>query len=83
MKFFGTLMLFGGYVLVYSAVANSGKFASEPWLGLFTDAYSVPSTSSTSTNGGGGTTSTASTTTTASNGIRTRSFTTNPIQTTA
>ena len=39
MKFFSTLLWFGGYLLVYAAVANGGRFAAEPWEGLFNDAY--------------------------------------------
>lgn len=35
----GNLLLFAGYVLVYAAVANRGVMATDPWLGLFTDAY--------------------------------------------
>lgn len=35
------LILFGGlgYVLVYASVANHGRFATHPWLGLLADAY--------------------------------------------
>jgi len=35
------LILFGGlgYVLIYAAVANSGRFATQPWAGLLEDAY--------------------------------------------
>ncbi len=35
------LILFGGlgYVLLYAAVANSGRFATQPWAGLREDAY--------------------------------------------
>jgi hypothetical protein len=34
-------ILFGGlgYVLVYASVANHGRFALHPWLGLLADAY--------------------------------------------
>lgn len=39
MKFFSTLLWFGGYILVYAAVAKGGRFATEPWEGLFNDAY--------------------------------------------
>lgn len=39
MKFLSTLLWFGGYLLVYAAVANGGRFAAEPWEGLFNDAY--------------------------------------------
>lgn len=39
MRFLGTLLLFSGYVLIYSAVAAGGKYATEPWLGLLVDAY--------------------------------------------
>jgi|SRR5215472_5452393 len=38
-RFVNTLLLFGGYLLVYASVANHGKFATEPWNGIFTDAY--------------------------------------------
>ena len=31
--------LFVGYVLVYAATANHGRFATEPWAGLLADAY--------------------------------------------
>lgn len=41
MRFLGTLLLLGGYALVYAAVAAGGKFATEPWLGFVEDAYSV------------------------------------------
>ncbi len=35
------LILFGGlgYILVYASVANSGRFATQPWAGLHEDAY--------------------------------------------
>lgn len=39
MKFLGTLLVFAGYVFVYASVAAGGKFATEPWAGLFADAY--------------------------------------------
>jgi hypothetical protein len=39
MKFLGTLFVFAGYVFLYSSVAAGGKFATEPWAGLFADAY--------------------------------------------
>ena len=39
MRFLGVYLLLGGYVLVYAAVAGGGKFATDPWAGLFTDAY--------------------------------------------
>lgn len=32
-------MLLGGYLLVYAAMANGGRFATAPWRGLFEDAY--------------------------------------------
>lgn len=47
MKFLGTLFLFAGYTLIYSAVANGGRFASDPWNSVLSDAYSQPGTSST------------------------------------
>lgn len=39
MRFLSTLLMFAGYTLVYAAVAAGGKFATEPWAGLFADAY--------------------------------------------
>ena len=39
MQFVGILLVFGGYMLVYAAVARGGKFATEPWAGLYSDAY--------------------------------------------
>lgn len=39
MKFLGILFVFFGYMLVYASVAAGGKFATEPWAGLFSDAY--------------------------------------------
>lgn len=41
MEFVGILLTFGGYILVYAAVAHGGEFATEPWAGLYADAYSV------------------------------------------
>jgi len=38
-KFLGIFLLFSGYALVYASVAAGGKYATEPWLGLFVDAY--------------------------------------------
>jgi hypothetical protein len=38
-QFVGVLLVFGGYTLVYAAVARGGRFATEPWAGLFADAY--------------------------------------------
>lgn len=57
MKFLGTLFLFAGYTLIYSAVANVGVFAGDPWGAILGDAYSQPGTSSTS--GATGTTTAA------------------------
>ena len=31
--------MFGGYTLVYAAVAKGGVFATEPWASWFADAY--------------------------------------------
>ena len=42
MRFLGIGLILGGYTLVYAAVANRGKFATEPWAGLFMDAYETP-----------------------------------------
>jgi hypothetical protein len=39
MQFVGVLLVFGGYMLVYAAVARGGRFATEPWAGLYADAY--------------------------------------------
>jgi len=39
MKSLAILLIFGGYTLVYAATAKQGKFATEPWAGLFADAY--------------------------------------------
>jgi hypothetical protein len=38
-QFLGIILLFGGYMLVYSAVAHGGTFATEPWASLYSDAY--------------------------------------------
>jgi hypothetical protein len=42
-KFLAVLLTFGGYVLVYAAVAgpkgSPGRFALNPWMGVFYDAY--------------------------------------------
>lgn len=32
-------LVFAGYTLVYAAVAKQGAFATDPWAGLFADAY--------------------------------------------
>lgn len=39
MKALSAILIFGGYMLIYAATANQGKFATEPWAGLFADAY--------------------------------------------
>lgn len=39
MKFLSILLLLGGYILVYASIARGGRFATEPWQGLFEDAY--------------------------------------------
>lgn len=39
MKALSMILIFGGYMLVYAATAKQGKFATEPWAGLFADAY--------------------------------------------
>jgi hypothetical protein len=39
MAFLGTLLIFAGYTLVYGAVAKGGRFATDPWAGLYLDAY--------------------------------------------
>jgi hypothetical protein len=43
-KFLSMLLILGGYMLVYAAVAKGGVFATEPWLGLYADAYQGGST---------------------------------------
>lgn len=37
-------LTFVGYVLIYAASANHGKFATSPWTSLFQDAYGTPDT---------------------------------------
>jgi hypothetical protein len=37
-------MVLGGYILVYASIANSGIYATEPWLGVVSDAYTDPET---------------------------------------
>jgi hypothetical protein len=37
--FLSIALTFIGYVLVYGAVANHGRFATAPWQGVFKDAY--------------------------------------------
>lgn len=39
MKFLGGIFLLAGYMLVYAAAAKGGQFATDPWTGLFADAY--------------------------------------------
>lgn len=39
MRLVSTLLVFAGYTLIYAAVAAGGKFATEPWAGLYADAY--------------------------------------------
>lgn len=46
MNFLAIGTLFVGYVLVYAATANHGRFATEPWAGLIGDAYASSSSSS-------------------------------------
>jgi len=41
LQFIGILLVFGGYTLVYSAVAGGGRFATEPWAALYGDAYTL------------------------------------------
>lgn len=35
-------LIFSGYTLIYASTARGGKFATDPWLGLFMDAYDTP-----------------------------------------
>jgi hypothetical protein len=39
MKFIGILTFLAGYALVYASLAAKGVFATQPWAGLFMDAY--------------------------------------------
>lgn len=45
--------MFAGYALVYAAVANHGKYATDPWQGLFTDAYTEDKSSANSNQSNG------------------------------
>lgn len=54
MKFVAIIMTFIGYVLVYAGVANGGKFATQPWMGIIDDAYSQGSSAGASAGGSGG-----------------------------
>lgn len=67
MKFLSKLLLLAGYTLVYASVANHGKFATEPWAGLFGDAYATPSTQTQKSGGSNSETSGKSTGGTVSN----------------
>lgn len=48
--------LFGGYLLIYAAVANGGKFAASPWDALRADAYQGGPAGSGQGGSGGGST---------------------------
>lgn len=39
MKVLSIVMILAGYTLIYAAIADHGKFATNPWAGLFMDAY--------------------------------------------
>lgn len=39
MKALAIILMFSGYTLIYASVANQGRFATDPWAGLFADAY--------------------------------------------
>ena len=39
MRILSTLLIFGGYVLVYASVANHGRWYAQPWQGVWMDAY--------------------------------------------
>ncbi len=41
MKSLAAILIFAGYTFVYAAVAKQGKFVTEPWAGLFADAYTT------------------------------------------
>lgn len=47
MKFLSRILVLGGYILVYAGIANHGRFATSPWMGVFRDAYGVDSKTST------------------------------------
>lgn len=49
MKPLPIVLIFSGYILVYAAVAAGGKFATEPWAGLFYDAYTEEQSSTVQT----------------------------------
>ena len=38
-RLLGPILLFFGYVLVYAGIAHGGVFATDPWNGIFADAY--------------------------------------------
>lgn len=48
-------LLFAGYTLAYAAVANGGVFVKNPWMGLFTDAYTQADGTSNDGSGSSGT----------------------------
>lgn len=52
----GNLLMLAGYTLIYAATANGGAFASNPWQGLWSDAYQQDSGAGagSSSSGGGG-----------------------------
>lgn len=57
-RLLGPVLLFFGYTLVYASVAHGGVFATDPWNGIFADAYtdvtnggSAPSSGSTGSSG--------------------------------
>lgn len=39
MTFLGIFLVWLGYVLFYAGIANHGRFATQPWAGVFADAY--------------------------------------------
>jgi hypothetical protein len=45
-RFPTAILLFAGYTLLYASVAAGGKMATEPWSGLFADAYTGASATS-------------------------------------
>jgi hypothetical protein len=62
MKLVSTLLMFIGYTLIYSAVAEGGLYAVDPWYSLIGDAYTGGSAANTSNAQGGSGGSSASNT---------------------
>lgn len=39
MTLVGMILMWLGYVLLYAGIANHGRFATQPWAGVYADAY--------------------------------------------